>query len=42
MCESTADMQSAAAEISRGKKGKKKKDKKNKRQDENIMTRHIS
>jgi len=34
MCGSMADIQSAAAEIRRGKKRRKKK---NKRQDENIM-----
>jgi len=31
------DIQSAAAEIRRGKERRKKKEKKNKRQDENIM-----
>jgi len=36
MCGSMADIQSAAAEIRRGKKRKKKK-KKNKSQHENIM-----
>jgi len=37
MCGSMADIQSAAAEIRRGKKKKKKKKKKNKPQHENIM-----
>jgi len=37
MCGSMADIQSAAAEIRRGKKERRKKKKKNKRQDENIM-----
>ena len=36
MCASMADIQSAAAEIRRGKKERRKK-KKNKRQGENIM-----
>jgi len=36
MCGSMADIQSAAAEIRRGKKKKKKKKKKNKPQHENI------
>jgi len=36
ICGSMADIQSAAAEIRRGKKERKKKNK-NKRQDENIM-----
>jgi len=37
MCGSMVDIQSAAAEIRRGKERRKKKEKKNKRQDENIM-----
>jgi len=37
MSGSMADIQSAAAEIRRGKKNKKKKKKKKKPQDENIM-----
>jgi len=37
MCGIVADIQSAAAEIRRGKKKKKKKKKKNKPQHENIM-----
>jgi len=37
MCGSMADIQSAAAEIRRGKKKKKKKKKKNKPQHKNIM-----
>ena len=36
MCGSMADIQSAAAEIRRGKKKKKKKERKNKPQHENI------
>ena len=37
MCGSMADIQSAAAEIRRGKKRRRRKKKKNKRQDENLM-----
>jgi len=36
MCGSMADIQSASAEIRRGKKKRRRKKKKNKRQDENI------
>ena len=42
MCGSMADIQSAAAEIRRGKKRKKKKKKKNKPQHENIMVYPIT
>jgi len=37
MCGSTVDIQSATAEIRRGKKRKKKEEERRKKQDKNIM-----